>query len=347
VKIHKIIIFIFLFIVILIGVSFVISWFIFKNQMTPLTKVAPKPLLSYTFQNLKKTVFPNNPITFGAIKSQNADYISQMFYFSVPNTPGSKIYKKVSGLANIPKNSGNYPVIIMFRGFVPDSIYNPGVGSQPMADILAKNGYITLAPDFLGYAESENPSRDPFENRFQTNTTALTLLSSLSTLTQGLSASYSATTADLKKVGIWGHSNGGAIALSVLEISGVTYPTVLWAPVSTSFPYSILYYTNESDDQGKALRKTLASFEINYDTNLFSLTNFYSWIKAPLEINQGLADQEVPYWWSENLVSTLKKVNKTITYLTYPDADHNMLPNEWTNVSIDTLNFYNQEFNIK
>jgi dipeptidyl aminopeptidase/acylaminoacyl peptidase len=253
--------------------------------------------------------------------------------------------EKVSGLANIPKKTGNYPVIVMFRGYVPDNIYKPGIGTQPVAGYLAKNGYITLAPDFLGYGQSAKPANDPFENRFQTYTTALTLLSSLPTLNNGLSASYSGTiSADLDHVGIWGHSNGGHIALSTLEISGVTYPTVLWAPVSTSFPYSVLFYSDDSDDQGKALRKTLADFEANYNTDQFSPTNYFKWIKAPLEINQGTQDQSVPYWWSDNLVSILKKAGVSVNYLTYPGADHNMLPSGWPDAALNTLNFYNQSF---
>ena len=333
--------FLVLFITVIIETLFIIQFLLIKQKSYVLT--ASKPFLAYTFQNLKKTQFPKNQITFGSVVSENNDFISQIFYFSVPKTPGSRIMEKVSGLANIPKKAGNYPVIVMFRGFVPDDTYKPGIGTQSVAEILAKNGYITLAPDFLGYGQSASPSSDPFENRFQTYTTALTLLSSLSTLNHGLNASYSKTTADLTKIGIWGHSNGGHIALSGLEISGLTYPTVLWAPVSTSFPYSILYYTNESDDQGKALRKTLAGFEINYNTDLFSPTNYFKWIKAPLEINQGTADQEVPYWWSDNLVATLKKDNVSVKYLTYSGADHNMLPNSWSDAALATLDFYNKE----
>jgi len=315
------------------------------KQITSSRKVIEKPLLAYTFANLKKTNFPKNQITFGTVVSENKDYISQMFYFYVPKTPGSKIMEKVSGLANVPKKDGKYPLIVMFRGYAPDNTYQPGIGTQPVAGVLAKNGYITLAPDFLGYGQSAKPADDPFENRFQTYVTALTLLSSLSNLNSGLSASYSGhITADLGKVGIWGHSNGGHIALSVLAISGVTYPTVLWAPVSVSFPYSVLYYTDESDDQGKALRKTLADFETNYNTDLFSPSNYYSWIKAPLEINQGIADQEVPYWWSDSLVSVLKKDGLSVNYLTYPGADHNMLPNSWSNAALNTLGFYTQQF---
>ena len=316
----------------------------FTNKIT-IEKPVSKPLLVYTFENLKKTPFPKTQITLGEVVKENKDSISQIFYYSVPKTPNSKIMEKASGLINIPKKSGEYPVIIMLRGFVPDNIYKPGIGTDPVAQILAKDGFITLAPDFLGYGESASPSADPFENRFQTYTTALTLLSSLPTLNSGLYASYSGTiSADMSKIGIWGHSNGGHIALSILAISKVTYPTVLWAPVSASFPYSILYYTDESDDQGKALRKTLAGFESIYNTDLFSPPNYYNWIKAPIEINQGTADQEVPYWWSDNLVSTLKKDHVSVDYSTYPNADHNLLPNGWSDAVLNTVNFYKKEF---
>lgn len=336
------ILFLVLFLIIFIETIYIIK------HTSSIERASQKPLLVYTFANLRKTEFPRSQITFGEILDKNDDFVSRIFYFSVPKTPGSKTMEKVSGLANIPGKAGNYPVIVMFRGYVPDEIYKPGAGTQAVAAVLAKNGYITLAPDFLGFGQSASPSADSFENRFQTYTTALTLLSSLSTINSNLSSSYSGKiTADLNKIGIWGHSNGGHIALSVLAIGGFAYPTVLWAPVSTSFPYSILYYTDESEDQGKALRKELADFETRYNADLFSPQNYYNWIKAPLEINQGTSDQEVPYWWSDNLVKILQKDNVSVNYLTYQGADHNMLPDGWSEAAINTLNFYNQEFLAK
>lgn len=335
--------------IILFIVALVESLFIFQNQWFTKNIIEeipiPRPLLSYTFENLKNTKLPQNQITLGPVISENEDSFSQMFYFSVPKTPGNEIMEKASGLANIPKKEGKYPVIVMFRGFVPDDIYKSGVGTQPSAKELAKNGFITLAPDFLGFGRSASPSANPFESRFQTYTTALTLLSSLPTLNSGLDSDYVGTiSADLEKVGLWGHSNGGHIALSVLAISGSSYPTVLWAPVSKSFPYSILYYTDESDDQGKAMRKTLASFEDIYNTDLFSPEKYYKWIKAPIEINQGANDQEVPYWWSDDLVETLKENDVTITYFTYPGANHNLLPSGWSEAVTNTIDFYKKEF---
>lgn len=253
--------------------------------------------------------------------------------------------KKVSGLMNIPKAGGTYPIIVMLRGFVPSDIYRLGTGTQPAARVLATHGFITLAPDFLGFGESDGLSNNVFEDRFQTYTTTLALLSSLSQLNNSLSASYPGTIkADADKVGIWGHSNGGHIALATLAISGKPYPTILWAPVSRSFPYSILAYTDEADDQGKSLRKNLATFEKDYDTEDFSPLHYLAWITAPLQIHQGTNDREVPFWWSDELVTALKKQKTAVTYFTYPGADHNLSPTGWNDAVAHSVDFYTSYF---
>src|SRR3990167_487414 len=163
-----------------------------KRDFTQREKVKEKPLLKYTFENLKKSKFKSSQITLGTALEEKENHISQMFYYTIRDViNGKNREKKVSGLINVPKKEGIYSVIVMLRGFVP----------------------------------------------METYTTALTLLSSLENLNSGLEASYSGRIkADSAKVGIWGHSNGGQIALSVLEITGKNYPTVLWAPVSKPFP---------------------------------------------------------------------------------------------------------------
>jgi len=337
-----------LFIVLAIAVS---MYFFFttpkKPLMSPLGTPSQKPLLAYSFEKLRQTKFPQNNIKLDRPYSETSDSTSQIFYFDTPKSPGESAMDRVSGLMNIPKKPGMYPVIIMFRGFVPDELYQPGVGTQHVAEAFAQHGFITLAPDFLGFEESSPPSTDSFEARFQTYTTALTLLSSLSTLNDGLQASYSGSiAADLTKIGIWGHSNGGHIALSVLEISEVQYPTVLWAPVSKSFPYSILYYSDEAEDHGKALRAVLANFERDYNADLFSPINYYSWIKAPMSIHQGDIDTEVPQQWSQDLVSTLKKEGINVNYHVY-HGDHNMLPSAWNEAVKDSITFFDTNFQIQ
>jgi dipeptidyl aminopeptidase/acylaminoacyl peptidase len=157
---------------------------------------------------------------------------------------------------------------------------------------------------------------------------------------------------DGKNIGIWAHSNGGHIALTILEISKINYPTVLWAPVSKPFPYSILYYTNESEDKGKYIRKELAKFEETYDTDAFSLDNYFPDIAAHLQIHQGTADDAVPVEWSKNLYNILRKsykdqkFNYDLDLFVYPGADHNLQP-VWESATARSLSFFKKHLTIK
>lgn len=324
----------------LLIVIVLITTFIFVKKyqvISPLgrEKVRIEPLDKYTFLNLKKQQFTDSNIALGRILDDKDKFTSQMFYYESEG-------KKVSGLLNVPK-LGEYPVIVMLRGFVPKENYTTGIGTKRAGEMFATNGFITLAPDFLGYGESDKPSKDPMEERFQTYITILSLLSSIENLNSGLEASYSGKIrADTSKIGIWGHSNGGQIALSVLEISGKSFPTVLWAPVSKPFPYSILYYTDEFDDHGKALRKVLANFEKDYDVELYSPTNFLDWINGKMQIHQGENDGSVPKKWSDELNEKLEELKKEVEYFVYQDADHNLMPAGWEQAVERSIRFYNE-----
>ena len=117
----------------------------------------------------------------------------------------------------------------------------------------------------------------------------------------------------------------------------------MWAPVSKPFPYSILFYTDETDDHGKAIRKSLAIFEKDYDSELFSPANYHNWIKAPIQIHQGTADEEVLPFWTDELVNTLKEDNIDVSYFKYPRADHNLLPSGWNDAVLREIEFFKEE----
>ena len=329
-------------IILIIGISIVlivIGFFYFKNDkvLSPLGvgKVfEDKKLLQYTYLALQKTNFPGSEIKIGKLIKDNDTFISYLFYYQVGE-------KKVSGLMNVPKKSGNYPVIVMIRGYADEKTYQSGVGTSHGGELMAQNDFITLAPDFLGYGESDKGSSDPLEDRFLTYETVLQLFSSIKNLNAALENKSLEARYDGTHIGVWGHSNGGQIALSVLETSGYDYPTVLWAPVSKPFPYSILYYTDEADDHGKSLIKLVADFESKYDAEKYSLTNYFDWIKAPLQIHQGVIDEEVPVRWSDELVLTLKDKDKEVEYFTYPSENHNFNDQEgWGLAMSRTMAFY-------
>ena len=313
--------------VIVIGMGLVVGiryWQKTPQLMSPVVdKILEKPLDKYTIENLGKRAYQSRIFLDEAVATTSA-YTAYIFHFDSDG-------KKVTGLAHLPTTCDKCPVIAQFRGYVDLEIYAPGVGTQRSARVFAGNGFISLAPDGLGYGGSDMPSADVFEERFQSYTAALNLLAAIETWSKFNGHLF-----------VWGHSNGGQVAISVLEISQKSYPTALWAPVSKPFPYSILYYTDEADDKGKALRKKLARFEQDYDVDLYSLPNYLNRITAPLQIHQGTADEAVPQKWSDELVKLLSTMNHELitNYYVYPGADHNMT-GAWNTVINRDIQFYN------
>lgn len=252
---------------------------------------------------------------------------------------GEKFYyrsggRRISGQIKTPAGEGKFPVILMARGYVEKEEYVTGIGTKNAAAVYAENGYLTLAPDFSGYGESDPEDENALGARLTKPVEILDLLASLPSLPA----------ADTQRVFLWGHSNGGQIMLSVAEIlskqgnesvKGIT----LWAPVSKPFPYNILYYTDEAEDRGKWLRAEIAKFEAEYDVYNYSLDRYMDWIKLPILIHQGSADPSVPQKWSDELTESLTKLEKEVTYYVYPGADHNMKP-AWNTVVSRDLKFF-------
>lgn len=299
-----------------------------KNPKTPLTK--------YSIPKLKKTSIPSGDFKIINQTTENENFTSYIFEFRFNPTLDSKDDLKITtGLINIPKGNGPFPVILMIRGYVDQSIYKTGIGTNRAGEFFAENGYITIAPDYLGYANSDSEAGNIFETRFQTYTTTLSLLQIIKAgaLFDKINTSYSG------EVNIWAHSNGGQIALTTLTITEDNIPTVLWAPVTKPFPYSILYYTDESADGGKLIRSELSKFENLYNTDEYTFTNYLEMIKAPLQVHQGTEDDAVPVNWSNSFVSILQNLNKNIEYFTYPGADHNLRPS-WDEAVRRSLLFY-------
>lgn len=323
-----------LFYYILIAVVFVfIGWFAnyayhLPKKSNPISQIKPTPLLKYSIENLSKATFTPSKIEIGKVLKDDPKFIS--YEFTMKFSPDfSNNLKTTSGVINIPKATGPFPLIVMYRGYVDQKTYVIGQGSSPSAAVFAQNGFITVAPDFLGYADSDSEAGDIFESRFQTYVTAATVLKSVNSIKDW----------DGKNIFIWGHSNGGQIALTTLEITGVSYPTVLWAPVGRPFPASILYYIDEADDGGRLIIGKLSEFYDTYDATKFSLTGYLATIKAPILLNQGTADTSVPYWWSDSLVKSLKSLNIDITYIKYPGANHNLVP-IWNQAVENSINYF-------
>jgi dipeptidyl aminopeptidase/acylaminoacyl peptidase len=286
----------------------------------------PKPLEKYSFENLRKRPYLGSEIKLEKIIKQEEKYTSWLFSFQSDG-------KKVTGMLNLPKKEGKRPVVVMIRGYADDQVYFTGLGTRKGAGVFAENGFITLAPDFLGFGGSDTSSADILEARFERPITVLNLLASIKNLPQ----------ADSNKIFLWAHSNGGQITLSVLEINQKAIPTVLWAPVTKGFPESVLQYMGEMDDQGLKVKKAIDDFLNLYDSKGFSIDQYWGNIEAPLQVHQGTADEYIHADWTDSFVQTLKDLGKNITYYKYPRNDHN-LSRDWDLVVQRDLEFFKKFF---
>ena len=244
--------------------------------------------------------------------------------------------KTISGMMNVPMTpmSNKMSAIIMIRGYAESTGYFVGSGSWKAADELARNGFVTISLDFLGYGLSDGESKDILEARFEKPVSVLDLIESVKDLDY----------VDETKIGIWSHSNGGQIALSVLEITGQNYPTVLWAPMTNPFPQSVLETMDDSEN-GKIVKQKIADFEKEYDSKLYSIDNFYEWIQAPILIHQGTADVWCKVSWQKDLQSKLKKMGKEVRLDVRQDNDHN-LKQSWDEVIKMDVEFFREKFGM-
>lgn len=260
----------------------------------------------FVFEVLSQRKFPQGKIKLGKVLAKEANYTSYIFTYQSDG-------KTISGMVNVPRGSGKFPVIILLRGYADKKYYHIGLGTERSANFLAENGFLTLAPDFLGYGYSDWEDTDILKARFYRPVEVLTLLSAISSLPS----------ADSGRIGLWAHSNGGQIALSILEITGKNYPTSLWAPMSLGFPQSVLVYLG-TEDVGNIVKEKIDNFSTYNDPKKYSIAEYFSKIKTTsFIIHQATRDEMIKVEWTNSLVKELKNQGNTVSLYSYKGENHN------------------------
>jgi len=297
------------------------------SPLSSLSQKREKPLDKYNFEALRKKEYQGSEIKLENIIKEEDVYTSYLFSYESDG-------KKVTGMANMPNTrNGKRPVVVMLRGYADDEIYFTGLGTRKAAGVFAENGFITLAPDFLGFGGSDTSSADILESRFERPLTVLNLLASIKSIPD----------ANPDEIFMWGHSNGGQIALSVLEITQSDIPTVLWAPVTEGFPKSVLQYIGELDDQGMKVKTAIDNFLLRYEPEKYSIDNYYSDIQATIQLHLGLADPLISEEEIDEFAKTMADLGKNVNYYKYPRNDHN-LSRDWDLIVLRDLQFFRKYF---
>jgi dipeptidyl-peptidase-4 len=133
---------------------------------------------------------------------------------------------------------------------------------------------------------------------------------------------------DCNRVGVWGHSGGGSLTLSLM----FRYPKlfkvgVSQAPVPDKRLYDSIYQERYS-----------GLLEDNIDNYAeFSAITHAAKLEGKLLLVHGTGDDNVHYQGSERLINELVKYNKQFDLMAYPNRRHGIVEGEGTSLHLSTM----------
>ncbi|MER3544630.1 MAG: peptidase [Chloroflexota bacterium] len=291
---------------------------------TPTTTAAPDLLAALSIEALRARSYPGGPIAIvRTLEVTPAFTRAQIAY------PSDGL--RITGIMNIPSGAGPFPVIILNHGYVtPPSV--SGTYLRDYADYYASWGYLTISPDYRGYGGS-----DEGDNAFRIGYAidVLNLVSSVQTLPQ----------ADASRIGMWGHSMGGGISTYVMVIDPRVKAFVLYAAMSADAAENwrhirTMWDRSGPDEWAQWIGGTPDELPEVYAR--LSPIHYLEYVRAPVSIHHGEADDQVPPAWSADLARRLQGVGAIVEYYSYPGAPHSFRGDDWRLFMERTLAFFDR-----
>ncbi len=298
---------------------------------------------------MRERSYTASPITIEQTLAPGSNYTrSVVSYLS----DGYKIY----ALMTIPdgtKPSDGWPVIVFNHGYIAPSEYRTTERYLSYVDRIAQNGYIVFKSDYRGHGNSEGG--EEVGGGYGTPDYTVDILNAIESLKEHADVNPN-------RIGIWGHSMGGQIALRAMVVSSDIKAGVIWAGVVAPYP-TIIEAWNRSDEArtfaengnrwvqsfsswAQAFLNKYGSSDQNPDFwGTISPNNYLEDLSGPIQLHHSTTDARVPYTWSEILAGGLQKVKKwPYSFYAYPDDDHNISTNFETAMQ-RTITFFDQ--NVK
>lgn len=284
----------------------------------------------FSLRSLQTYQYRTSPITIQRLAFKNElQYAYNVLFTSMDLTVSARLSIPAIPTADIKG------IVIMLRGYQRPVGYYTGRGTENPARVYLENGWAVIAPDFFGYGSSSPIPSPHFLHQFYSTINAVELYKSLEQPVFIFNAAISAADritlpAAFEKIVLWGHSNGGQVALHFLQIIQKPIATVLWAPVSADFPDSAGRF-----GYGEAWAER---FRRDYPASDFSLIARLDKIAdgTPILLEQGDRDTVVPKAWSDAFSQAVEAENLrrqrtnrgliNLRYIVYEGADHNLNP---------------------
>ncbi|MBK9926993.1 MAG: alpha/beta fold hydrolase [Anaerolineales bacterium] len=280
----------------------------------------------------------------------------------------------ITGVMQIPKGEGPFPVIVMNHGYFNRGVFHSGDGTDRSSAFLAEHGYITLASDYRSWGKSDIGASFFYSGLV---IDVINLINAVPSIPE----------ADSERVGIWGHSMGGGVTMKVLTILGgfdnshdasTAPPTnggsaqrvkaaVLYSPVSADdadiinrwgmgcfgdiATGELIAGCNSSDIIPLSLPANVQEayrFAASDADTLKRIAPFYNlnYVDVPVQIHYGTEDGKyiggTPPEWSIKLTQGLRDAGKQAELYQYDGEGHSFIGEPWFVFMRRTLGFFDE-----
>lgn len=274
------------------------------TTIQPLAPV-PEAYLPYTIDYLRNRAYGGGQIEILQVMEEKENFTRYLIRYP---SDGLNIY----GFVNVPKRDGPLPIIIMIHGY-EDANTSTVLGyTIDTADFFADNGYLVLHPNMRGYPPSDNG-----DNLYRVGL-AVDVLNLIALVKDGASQPGWLQSADPARIGLWGHSLGGGVALRVATVSEDIKAVLLYAAISgDESKNAALFY--QITGTSTNLTELGTPPEI---MAYISPANYFDKITASVKLYHGSADEVVPVAWAMETCDALKANAIDVDCTYYIDGKH-------------------------
>lgn len=270
---------------------------------TPVPTAVPTPLPPFYIESLRARQQVAGKIEIGDLMFRGQGFTKSHVKWTSGGQP-------MTGTISMPDGGGPFPVVIVNHGHIPPERYWIGQDSGIFGDPMAAHGFISIAPNYVGYKGSGagDPGLQPNQ---QIAVTVMDLISSLGSLPQ----------ADAARIAVVGHSQGGGVSQILTVVDPRIKAVVLHAPVS-------------SDEAENALRRhertgawpALGDPSQNPEAYMhISPRAYFKQGQPQVLLVQGTVDHTIPAAHTQATFDALQAAGVESRLLWIPGGDHDLV----------------------
>jgi dipeptidyl aminopeptidase/acylaminoacyl peptidase len=283
----------------------------------------PEEYLPYTIGYLRNHSYGGGQIESLEVMAERESFTRHMIRYP---SDGLDIY----GYVNVPKGEGPFPVIIILHGYGTSNIPAVTGPETSVSDFLTENGYLVLRSNMRGY-----PPSDDGDELYRVGL-AVDILNLIALVKEGAGRPGLLEKADLTRIGLWGQSLGGGVALKVATVSEDIKAMVLYSAISGDELKNAELFYAISEEQ-----IYLSEMDTPPDVMAYlSPLNYFDKIKASVKLYHSLDDDVVPAAWAIENCDEMKAHAVDIDCFYYIGADHSFSSGFLTDFRDTMLTFF-------